>query len=130
MTVEENKKLVKMSMEAFNMRDLAEKDRLVDEIFAPDYIVHDPGWPDFGIGPEAVKHFMHAAIENSPDIHVVLQDMLAEGDKVTSRFTVHATNPSTGKPEVTEVMCISRISGGKIVEEWQLGVEITQPVEV
>ena len=124
MSIEENKKIVICTLEAFNSKNMAEFDRLVEETTASDYILHDPGMPNFGTGPAAIKQFMHAMIENTPDIHIVVQDVLAEGDKVVTRFTVHATNTSTGKLEVTEVMVISRFSGGKIVEEWQLGVQI------
>jgi predicted SnoaL-like aldol condensation-catalyzing enzyme len=124
MSIEENKKLAICFVEPFNSKNMAEIDRLVDEIYASNYILHDPAWPDFGTGPAPVKQFLHAMVENSPDAHIVVQDVFAEGDKVVTRFSVYATNTSTGKPEVTEVMVITRFSGGKIVEEWQLGVQI------
>jgi hypothetical protein len=59
-----------------------------------------------------------------PILHIVFQDEIADEDKIATRFGVHATNTLTWKSEVTDMMCISRFSGGKIVEEWQLGVQI------
>jgi predicted SnoaL-like aldol condensation-catalyzing enzyme len=129
MTTEENKHMAICTLEPFNSRNMADLDRLVDEIYASDYILHDPGLPDFGTGPDPVKKFSHALIENTPDIHLEVKDVFGEGDKVATRFTVVATNPLTKKPEVTEVMVISRFSGNKIVEEWQLGVQIEVPVK-
>jgi predicted SnoaL-like aldol condensation-catalyzing enzyme len=117
-------------LELFKSESVAEFDQLVDEMFSSDYTLHDPSMPNFGTGPGAVKQFMHSVIENTPDVHIVVQDVIAEGDKVAVRFTVYGTNKSTGKPEVTEVMCFSRYSDGKIVEEWQLGVQTPVLVEM
>jgi len=102
-------------------------DTLVDELYAPDYVLHDPGLPDFGTGPAAVKRFMHGIVENTPDFLIEDQDMIAEGEKIATRIAFHATNLSTGKPEVSEIICISHFSGGKIVEEWELSALIPVP---
>jgi predicted SnoaL-like aldol condensation-catalyzing enzyme len=127
MSTEKNKEIVTRALAVFSSKSVAEFDRAAEETYAPDYILHDPGAPNFGNGPEAVKQFMHAMIENTPDIQIVIQDVLAEDDRVAIRFTGHATNVMTGKQEVTEVMCFSRLSGGKVVEEWELGVPIPLP---
>jgi predicted SnoaL-like aldol condensation-catalyzing enzyme len=129
MSAQENKKKATLPLEVFTSKTVAEFDKLADELFALDYKLHDPGMPDFGIGPEAVKRFMHAAVENTPDIHIVVQDVLADGDMVATRFTVYGTNASTGKPEVTEVMSFCRMAGGKFVEEWELGVQVPVPLK-
>ncbi len=128
MTSDENKKMIARQLSAFSSTSVAEFDRLTDDLVATNYVLHDPSMPDFDTGPEAVKQFMHAMIENTPDVHIVIEDMFAEGDKVATRFTVHATNTSTGKPEVMEVMVISRFSNGKCVEEWELGVQMPTPI--
>jgi predicted SnoaL-like aldol condensation-catalyzing enzyme len=129
-STEENRRLATLPLEVFTVKTVTEFEKLADELYAPDYKLHDPGMPDFGTGPEAVKRFMHTVVENTPDVHIVVQDVLADGDMVATRFTVYGTNASTGKPEVTEVMSFCRMAGGKFVEEWQLGVQVPAPVEV
>lgn len=128
MTNEEMKELATCMLKVFSARSVAEFDRLADEIIAPEYTVHDPDMPDFGRGPEALKRFMHAMVEHFPDVHIVVKDVLAEGDRVATRFTVQSTNPETGAPNTIEAMCFSRIADGKIVEEWQVGVPVKSPV--
>lgn len=124
MEIEEFKKMAIRPLEVFNSQSVAEFDRLADEMFAPDYILHDPGMPNFGTGPAALKRFMHQVVENQPDVHIVVEDVIAEGDEIAIRFSVYATEPSTGKPVVTQAMSISRFSNGKFVEEWQIGVKV------
>ncbi len=60
-----------------------------------------------------------------PDLHFTVEDMLAEGDRVASRYTARGTHrgelmglPPTGR-QVTEVgIVISRLAEGKLVEDW------------
>jgi steroid delta-isomerase-like uncharacterized protein len=61
-----------------------------------------------------------------PDMHWVVEDLIAEGDKVVSRYTVRATHrgdfmgvPATGKVVTYTGILISRFAGGKFVEEWE-----------
>jgi len=56
MTTEELKRMLMRPLEAFHSKGIAEFDRAVDEIYAPDYRLHDPGSPNFGTGPEALKN--------------------------------------------------------------------------
>jgi predicted SnoaL-like aldol condensation-catalyzing enzyme len=128
MSNEEMKELATCMLKVFSAHRMAEFDRLVEEILAPEYTLHDPDMPDFGRGPEAVKRFMHTMVEQSPDVHIVINDVLAEGDRVATRFTVYSTNPETGTPNTIEVMCFSRIADGKVAEEWQVGVPVKNTV--
>ena len=57
---------------------------------------------------------------------MVIDDLLADGDKVIYRNTYSGTQkgemmgiPATGKHVVVRTIGIARISGGKIVEEWE-----------
>ena len=64
--------------------------------FAPDFVDQDePGGE--AIGPEAAKQMMEAAYRRWPDLHVTVEDMIAEGDKVMVRNTWRATEAATGK---------------------------------
>jgi predicted ester cyclase len=60
-----------------------------------------------------------------PDTHYTLEDLIAEGDKVVWRYTFRGTHrgdfmgiPATGKVVTGTSIVISRIAGGKCVEEW------------
>ena len=122
MSAEQNKAAIRRQLEAFETGDVSILEKLADELYAADYVLHDPDYPDLPRGPEGVKQFVRGALQNMPGVHVTIEDMVAEGDRVATRFTVHGTNVSTGKPMRMLVMSISRFVGNKIAEEWQLGV--------
>ena len=103
----------------------------IDELMAADSRVHGLG--DLPSGPAGFKPF-HAAFRNAfPDMQITLDDLVAEGDKVASRFTATATHrgdglgfPATNRPaRFTGMGCI-RVRNGKLVEGWnnfdQLGM--------
>jgi predicted ester cyclase len=97
----------------------------VYEIFAPDFVNHTapPGSPQ---GPEAIIYFFDHLLKPSfPDLKVVIHDQVAEGDKVTTRKSFHATHkgeffgvPATNKPVIMEVIDIIRLKNGKFMEHW------------
>ena len=60
-----------------------------------------------------------------PDVHVTVEDLLADGDKVIERTTATATNtgefngiPPSGNPVTWTEIHIYRLENGKIVELW------------
>ena len=60
-----------------------------------------------------------------PDLHVTLDDLIAEGDQVVTRWTMTGTQrgefmgiPPTGKPVTVTGISIVRYAGGKQVEAW------------
>lgn len=96
---------------------------LVDEIFARDFVRHAPS--DEKHGPEAMKQFVSALRRAFPDLRVTVEDQIAEGDKVTIRWTALGTHkgefqgmPPTGKQMTMTAMTLARIANGKIVEAW------------
>jgi len=103
----------------------------IGEMLMPDAAVHGLGVP--AKGPEGFKPF-HAAFRDAyPDVHVVLDDVIAEGDLVAARWTAKATHrgaglgfPATGRPVTITGMVFIRVRDGKIVEGWnnfdQLGM--------
>jgi predicted SnoaL-like aldol condensation-catalyzing enzyme len=128
-SAEDNKKTILEWYETTNTRDLGVLDKLIDQIFSPEYVYHDPGFPDFGQGPEAMKRTMHQIIQNYPDLHVFVEDIFAEDDKVTVRVEITGTDVTSGEPLHLLSMGISHFSGGKIAEEWSLEVPIPTPVK-
>ena len=97
---------------------------VIDEIIAPDVIEHEE-FAGFEPGREGVKQgfqVFHAAF---PDLHVDIQDVLADGDKVIARMHWTGTHqgefmgmPATGKQVAFNVIDIFRFDEGRMVEHW------------
>ena len=123
MLTENNKALIRRFYEeVFNKRNLA----ALDDFYAPDHVDHSlpPGLP---VSPEGTKQAIAVMMEGFPDLHITIEDMIAEGDKVVTRFTTHGTQqgglggiPPTGKQVAISTIEITRIAGGKIAEDWGL----------
>jgi predicted ester cyclase len=85
--------------------------------FSSDFLDHDePGGA--AIGPEAAKSMMEYAYRRWPDLHVHLEDIIAEGDKVMVRNSWTATEASTGQQIEFHGFVLWRFSNKKIVERW------------
>jgi ketosteroid isomerase-like protein len=126
MSTDQNKTILRRCLEAYRPGNLSALEQLADEYYAADYILHDPDWPDLPPGPAGAKQFARRVYQDAPDTKVTVEDLVAEGDKVASRFTVSSTDAATGKPARYLGMLISRFAGGKIAEEWALGVLATE----
>ena len=116
MNLEEQKTFVRQHFEEFvNRQDLSAADRN----FAVDYQEHGsdvpPGLPP---GPEGPKEYLAAAFKRFPDIHVTIEDMIAEGDKVVVRNTWRATDRESGQRIEFGGIVIWRIANGKLAERW------------
>jgi len=84
--------------------------------FAPDFLDHDEmGGP--AIGPEAAKKMMEGAYKIWPDLHVSVEDIIAEGDKVMVRNIWRGT-PASGKRIEFHGFVLWKIKDGKIIERW------------
>jgi steroid delta-isomerase-like uncharacterized protein len=100
---------------------------LVDELLAPDYTNHTPATPDQPIGPEGIKGVVAMFRSAMPDLRVVVEDMIAEGDKVAVRYTLEGTHegelfgvPPTGRQLSIKSISVERVSNGKIREHWRV----------
>ena len=123
MSAQENKDLARRFMdEVWNKGNL----NFIDEVTDPNFVSHDPASPeDMGGGVEGMKRFTEMYRNAFPDIQMSVEDVIAEGDKVVTRWTVRATHqgelmgipPSGNRVEVTGIS-IDRIEGGKVVETW------------
>jgi steroid delta-isomerase-like uncharacterized protein len=105
---------------------------LVDEIFDR-YVSHQPDGSTSERGPADVKRFLGELREAFPDYRSDIEDQIAEGDKVATRWRMHGTHQGefrglapTGKQVNITGIGIFRFSGGKVVESWdnfdQLGL--------
>ena len=117
---EENKALARRSWEIVNQHN----PDLIDEFYTPDLVWHEP---DQDIqGSEEAKQFVSTFLEAFPNLNVTLEDEIAEGDKVVTRWTIRGTHqgelmgiaPTEEQIELKGIT-IHRIKGGKIAEEWE-----------
>jgi serine phosphatase RsbU (regulator of sigma subunit)/ketosteroid isomerase-like protein len=131
-TQEKNKALVRRFLEAQAKGNL----NVIDEVLTPHFVDHDrlPGQaPDREGYKRAIAEY-HAAFSN---VRFLIEDQVAEGEKVVTRFIVRATHDlgelmgvaPTGREVTYKAMAIHRIVGGKIVEEWAEGSNISAVME-
>ena len=123
MSAEENKTIVRRFWGVWEEGNID----LVDELLAPDYTNHSPGTPDQPTGPEGVKGVVAMFRSAIPDLRVVVEDMIAEGDKVAVRYTLEGTHegelfgvPPTGQRLSIKSISVERVSDGKIREHWRI----------
>lgn len=101
----------------------------LDALFAPGYVEHQ-----FGLKPtlEGMKddiRFLRAAF---PDLHLRIEDMVADGDKVWIRMQASGTNlgplmgPPTGKRMRITVFDVCRFEGDRIAEHWGVADRFAQ----
>jgi predicted ester cyclase len=98
---------------------------VIDEIFHLDFVDHGlaPGLTKQG--PEGAKEAVLQFRVPVPDLHVAVDDLIAEGDKVVTRWTASGTQtgqlgpiPPTGKRAELRGMTINRLVDGRIIEAW------------
>ena len=125
MSAEENKALARREWEEIFTQGILDA---AEEIYAPNYLSHEtatavrPASEDIH-GVEADRQIAAARRQAFPDLHITIEDQIAEGDKVATRFRARGTHlgelagraPTGKEVEVTGInMC--RIEGGKIAE--------------
>ena len=91
-----------------------------DEIYAAEFVGHWTGRPDTH-GREEFKAFVTDARTQFPNWNETVEQVVAEGDLVVTRFTSRGTfegEPSHGKEVTMLEIAIHRIVDGKIVEQW------------
>jgi predicted ester cyclase len=115
---EENKALARRAWE------LADNPDILEEVYAPDVVWHEPDQEIRGL--EQAKKFVSAYKTAFPGMKITVEDVIAEGDKVVTRVSIRGTHqgeteefgPPTGRQLEGGGIPISRIEGGKIVEDW------------
>ena len=119
-------------LKAFIRRWFAEvwnegREEAIDEMFAEDGVAY--GLADETGGPlrgaSGFKPFFRNFRAAFPDIEVIVEDTIAEGDRVAARCTVRATHAgdhlgfaATQRPMEITGIAIVRVGDGKIVEAW------------
>jgi steroid delta-isomerase-like uncharacterized protein len=99
---------------------------ILDELCAPDYVAHMPGSRslDHAAHRQLIALFQRAF----PDCEVTTDELVAEGDRVASRWTFQGTHdgefhglPPTGKRVVMSGISMLKILDGRVLESWHQG---------
>jgi len=124
MSAKENKALVRRFVEEWNKGKAATM-VVLDELFATDFVMHH-GTGEEIHGLKDFKQHVSEAFSAFPDLHFTIDDMVVEGNKVATRWTLTGTHkgefrgiPPTNKKVAIWAITIDHIAGGKFVEEWE-----------
>ncbi|SER81228.1 ester cyclase [Natrinema salaciae] len=122
MNIEDNKALARrMQADVWNEGNVD----AIDDLLAEDFVQHSPWEPSELRGRDEFKRQIrdfHAAF---PDLHGTVDDIVAEGDTVANRFTMHATHrgefmgvePTGNEIELVGTI-FARVEDGRIAERW------------
>jgi steroid delta-isomerase-like uncharacterized protein len=139
MSVEENKALVRRFFDAFGRNDFA----ALEAVTSQDVVYHTAP-PGLSAGIEGYRELMAMYVSAFPDVQIIVDDMIAEGDKVVTRFTSRGTHRGEfmgiapmGSQVTIGGISIIRVAGNKVTEEWdqldmlggleQLGATLVPP---
>lgn len=119
MSIEENKAIIyRVTDEAWVKGNMA----AIDEFCSAELTHNMSGYAP---GREGVKQMVTMTRTALPDVRAILDDVIAEGDKVVARWTMSGTHqgsmhgvPPTGNRVTVPGITIFRFANGKIVERW------------
>lgn len=124
---EANKATVRNLLESMNRRDL---DAAAANL-APDYVWQGPGGQQ-AYGPDGWKELASTYIKAFPDLEFTIDDQIAEGDRVSTRFTARGTfrgelagTAPTGRSTSVPCLMVSRLENGRIVEDFEVWDQLT-----
>jgi steroid delta-isomerase-like uncharacterized protein len=119
---ERNKAAARAEFEIWNTGEL---DKL-DELVAADVVHHDPYDPHAAEGLEGLKKTIELNRTAFPDLHIMIEDQVAEGDRVATRWTTTMTHRGelggvapTGRRVTLTGITIERFEDGRVVESWR-----------
>jgi steroid delta-isomerase-like uncharacterized protein len=97
---------------------------VLEELLDPDFVDHD-ALPGQAPGREGHKQILIAFHSAFPDLNVTTEEILAEGEKVVSRWTARGTHQGellgiapTGNGVTIKGIDVLRVAEGRIVERW------------
>ncbi|MFL6112784.1 MAG: ester cyclase [Catenulispora sp.] len=131
-----NKATFRRVHDALNSGDTELIAATIDAVFAPDVRIGTPV-PVQATGAEAYKQLWAMLLRAFPDLHVTVEDVIAEGDKLVARNTVTGTNlgeyqgrPPTGRSVSYGEIFILRSAAGRVVETWGLADLLSQRAQL
>ncbi len=119
---EQNKTFIRHHFEEFVNR---KNSAIALQNFTPDFFDHDtPSGP--ATGPEIAKQMMQGMYVKYPDLHVTVENIIAENDLVMVRNIWRGTDSATGEKIEFKGFVLWRMVGGRIAERW---ATLTPPKE-
>ena len=119
-----NKATLRRFDEVINTGDAELISKTIEEVFEPDVLIRTP-LPIQATGAQAIKEVFATLRRAYPDLHITVEDLIEEGDRVVSRNTVTGTHqgeymglPPTGKSVTYNEIFICRFVNGRIAETW------------
>jgi len=100
---------VQRMQECFNTRQFDQ----ADDLFTPGFFNHALGATGF----EASKAAWRKLIAQFPGVRVIAEDILADGNKVAIRSSIHGTGTADGDPQPM-LLEIFHIHDGRIAAMW------------
>ncbi len=120
MSAEQNKAVVRRFFDAINHGNLD----VLDQVLAPDFRTQG----DNEGGRDGEKQLWQQLRTEAPDTHLSVEEMIAEGDKVVTRWSARGTY--RGQPVQVTGIHIHQLADGKIIEAWAENSMGNQPPAV
>lgn len=121
MSEQENLQVVRKAFEAWNAHD---PDRLV-ALLGEEFVSESDTLPATVRGREAQRQVMQTYIRAFPDLHFEIEQMLASGDYVVTRWRAAGTHrgelmgiPPTNRRGETRGCTVEEVKRGKVVHTW------------
>src|SRR5215208_1649818 len=130
MSAEQNKALIRRLFKVQEDLQNGKADlNTLEELLAPDFVSHYKRLPGQQPDREGYKRVLTELRATSSNVRYLIEDQVAEEDKVVTRFILQTTHDRgelmgvtpTGREVSGKAILIHRIAEGKIAEEWGLG---------
>jgi predicted ester cyclase len=122
--VTSNKASFRRFRDAMNTCDMAFISKTIGELVEPDAMVRTP-LPADATGAQALEQVWAVLLGAFPDLHLTVEDLIGEGDKVVARIVVTGTHlgeymglQPTGKSIAYDEIFIFRFVAGRVAETW------------
>jgi steroid delta-isomerase-like uncharacterized protein len=122
--VTSNKATFRRFHDAVNSGDAQRIAKTIDEVVEPDVRIGTP-LPIDATGAQALKQVWATLLRAYPDLHVSVEDVIAEADKLVCRNVVTGTHQGeylglapTGRSVTYDEIFVFRFEGGRIAETW------------
>jgi steroid delta-isomerase-like uncharacterized protein len=119
-----NKAMFKRFQDAMNTCDAEFISNTIDELVDPDAIIRTP-LPGDATGAEKLKQVWAVLLRGLPDLHLTVEDLIGEDDKVVARIVCTGTHlgeymgvEPSGKSIAYDEIFIFRFANGRVVETW------------
>ena len=127
-----NKAAFKRFSDAVNSGDIELISKTIDQVVEPNALIRTP-LPSAATGAALLKEVFGRLHQAFPDLHITIEDLIAEGEKVVARNTVTGTHKGeymgvapTGTFIRYNEIFICRFANGRIAETWGIVDALSQ----